>query len=495
MKIFERPLFAVIIFLFAIGNIFASSPVIMVDGYKSLRMGRGRSMLFGMHSMITNESAPQSFYFPRKDSSWKQCLNDASNRYLFLGKSENSFIGINLVGGLDYKGGESLNDTIWPGIDGGVQLQGYLDLMDFYLDARIYSEGHFAESPRSYDGEFFDYQKGKKNDGVDYVSYARYRGHLAFNTKFGRLDFARDVYHWGPGYYNNLTLNQFALPFNSLSFETKIGPLTVYSLYGDLRIDSLSTSFENTKSRNLYAHRYELSFSDIVVGMSELQIVYDNNNPWLFIPIVPLFIEKSNYTEESNNGALSFDINYRMFNFLRIYSELFIDDLQSPITLIKNEHPQDKWAWMVGLHYAKNMRVSKKNLLIGSLIEYSRIEPYVYTHFKENSAQIAHLGKPLGNPNGPNSQVVDWSIYGKYDNFIEVVLLNQWLWKGNDLGSALNDTTPPKYQSGSKRFLQGAELEYSLIPSILINTKYAYWMIECSLFYNRSVLFRFGFKF
>ena len=154
------------------------------------------------------------------------------------------------------------------------------------LDARIYMENHSADYPKSFDGEFVEFQKEENNSGVEYASYARYRGMFAINMGFGRLMLARDVFHFGPGYFNNLTLNQFALPYNTLSFEFHVGPLSVISLYGDLRIDKNSMSRKNTNDRNLYAHRYELNLGNLVLGMSETQILYNENKPWLFVPIV-----------------------------------------------------------------------------------------------------------------------------------------------------------------------------------------------------------------
>ena len=150
--------------------------------------------------------------------------------------SNRAFLATSLVGGLDYRGGESLGDTIWPGIDGGLYMRGYLDSLEFVLDARIYSEGHSAQRPKSFDGEYIDFQSEANNDGIEYVSYARYRGHLSLNMGFARCDVGRDVMHWGPGYYNNLALNQFSLPFNSMSLDLQVGPLTVVSVYGDLRL-------------------------------------------------------------------------------------------------------------------------------------------------------------------------------------------------------------------------------------------------------------------
>ena len=57
-------------------------------------------------------------------------------------------------------------------------------------------------------------------------------------------------------YYNNLALNQFSLPFNSMSLDLQVGPLTVISVYGDLRVYKGNVNEGNKNARNLYGHRY-----------------------------------------------------------------------------------------------------------------------------------------------------------------------------------------------------------------------------------------------
>ena len=93
----------------------------------------------------------------------------------------------------------------------------------------------------------------------------------------------------------------------------------------------------------------------------------------------------------------------------------FLDDLQSPTELIQNDNVQSKWAWMAGLQLARNFDFRAHLFEVGTLAEYARVEPYVYTHFKSNSAQIAHLEVPLGNQGGPNSQTIDWLLYSRVD--------------------------------------------------------------------------------
>lgn len=488
----KKMIYLFLLVLFSVSSLNAS-PVLAGERSRNLKTLEASPLLFEFHKFTTTDYR-QRFYFPQRDSAWRCNYNEQEKDALLKFSHPKSSIAASLIGGLDYRGGEAIRDTIFPAADGGVYLRGFIDSLEFMLDARIYVESHSAERPSSFDGEFVEFQKEENNSGVEYASYARYRGHLALNMGFGRLDFGRDVMHWGPGYYNNLTLNQFALPFNSLTFELQVGPLSVISFYGDLRIDKNSMSIKNKDQRHLYGHRYELDLGNLTLGMSEIQAVYDNNNVWLFVPIVPLFMEKGNFSERSNNGALSFDANYRFLEMFRLYTEFFLDDMESPISLIRNDNAEAKWAFLGGLQFGKDFQIGKHFLEVGTLAEYARVEPYVYTHFIENTAQLAHLGKPLGNQGGPNSQTIDWLVYGRLNKHWNVGLRQTWFWKGTDYGSALNDTTPNNHMKHPKSFLEGAKMQYSLTPSLAYEGQYTFFALEWTFIDNRKFYTRLGFK-
>ena len=455
---------------------------------RNLRQLDYAPMLFEYHRLTTGESR-QFFSYPRRNYDFRESFSaqnqpNAQNRaliYLADSVSGHPFaIAASPIFGVDYRGGEVLNDTIWPAFDGGLFIRGYADSVDFDLDARIYAESHTAGSkegdprkPRSFDHEVFDVQKEERG-GADYISYARYRAHLTLNYAFARLQLARDVLHFGPGYYNNLSLNQFALPYNMLLLDLTFGPLRVFSAYADLRVNSWSYSRDNLNDRNLYAHRYELALGNLTLGMSEIQVLYNENKPWLFTPVIPLFIEKGNYTERVNNGALAFDINYRLFNALRLYGEFYLDDMESPYAVYENKYSNNRWAGMLGMQLARDFLVAQHLLQAGSIAEIARVEPYTYCHYDTAQAQMAHLGLPLGNPNGPNSLAVDWTLYAQFhlgaaqtgglpsSGSIFAGLHNKWLWKGVDAGSSIDDP----YKTVEKRFVHGAPLIYTISPSI-----------------------------
>lgn len=508
-------------------NVNAASPVIETERTFNLRQLQFAPMLFEYHRQTVGEER-QYFTYPRRDTTFRKNFTETEKNALLYFDSDRGAavsghgnrmecdkadsacialakeiktkiprfaIAASVIGGIDYRGGEALRDTIWPSIDGGVFLRGFADSIDFVLDARIYDEGHSAKYPKSFDREFLEVQKEGDNSGIEYTSYARYRTHFAYNHDWLRVDFGRDALHWGPGYYNNLTLNQFAVPYNALTLDMMIGPLRVMSVYADLRVYSNSMSMANKdETRNLFCHRYELAVGNATFGISELQILYDNMKPWLFVPTAPLFMEKGNYSENSNNGSLSFDFNYRLFNTARIYTEFFLDDMESPISLVRNDNIEAKWAWMAGFQAAHDFYIKGHKLETGTIFEYARVEPYVYSHFKKNTAQIAHLGYPLGNQGGPNSRTIDWNLYARLDSHIFASVRNTWFWKGTDYGSAVNDTTPNNHLRLPKKYLSGAKLQYSLTPAVSYEGQFVSFLGEVTLIDDKKVYVRAGFK-
>ena len=471
------------------------SPVISSERTRNLRGLDYAPMLFEYHRQTVDDGR-HFFIYPRRDTTFqKDFYKNHGNAMAFFesdsASSHKFAIAVSPILGIDYKSSSALGDTIWPAIDGGLFIRGFADSLDFDLDARIYSEGHAAKKPKSYDHEVFDVQSKDRGDGgIDYVSFARYRAHLALNYSWARLQLARDVLHWGPGYYNNLSLNQFALPYNMLSLDLTFGPLRIYSVYADLRVNSWSYSKDNLNDRNLYAHRYELALKNVTFGISELQILYNENKPWLFVPVAPLFIEKGNYSERVNNGALAVDFNVQLFKLARIYGEFFLDDMESPYAVYQNRYSNNRWAAMLGLQVARDTEIKGKLLQLGTIAEIARVEPYTYCHYDTAQAQMAHLGLPLGNPNGPNSLAIDWTLYSRlfwnHSASFFFGLHNKWLWKGIDQGSDINDP----YKTVRKKFTDKAPLQYSIAPSVNYSGYHASFELELILGEIKAIFVR-----
>ena len=408
-----------------------------------------------IHHQIKSDSS-MSFVFPKYcgGNKPKICSN-----YKINYQQKKKYIGLKLIGAIEYRNFIEDGYNTRSG-EGGIIIGAKHNFMDINLDARIFGELSSNKNFPSYDREFVDKQSGEVNDLTSFASFSRYRGNMTFYFDIGIVSIARDVIHWGPGLYNNFIFNQNAIPFNHLSYQTQIGPVKVISLYGSLLIENRATSNLNQKKRDLYAHRYEFNIGkNLLLGVSEQIILYENNHPFFFVPFVPLFIEKSLIDENSNNGNLSFDLSYRMPKLGSVYSELFIDDMESPASLFTKDFIQNKWGVLMGIMAIYDI----ENFSNGVILEYARLEPYSYSHFVENTAQTAHQNYPLGNQLGPNSQVVNIKIYSRYMAKYYLSGKIDIIWKGSDIGSQINDITPRNStMEGGKTFLKGVDPYYSL---------------------------------
>ena len=138
-----------IVCLLVLATFASAQSVVGSEHNRNLRQLDYLPMLMDYHRQTVGESR-QFFTYPRRNYDFvKNFADKESNALVYyadsLGSGEGAHhfaIAASPILGLDYRGGEALGDTIWPGIDGGLYLRGYADSLDFDLDARIYSESH-----------------------------------------------------------------------------------------------------------------------------------------------------------------------------------------------------------------------------------------------------------------------------------------------------------------------------------------------------------------
>ncbi|MBF0431207.1 MAG: hypothetical protein HQK83_08020, partial [Fibrobacteria bacterium] len=175
--------------------------------------------------------------------------------------------------------------------DFGLIISGFKGPASFYLDARMFTEVS-KEIPQSYDREYIDSQSVDNSDFIAYNSFARYRSNFSYDMKWGRVTVAHDAVHWGPGLFTNLNFHQNAIPLNYLSFSTNIGPFSIISLYGQPLYQN-ARGGDISNERSLYAHRYEYAVtSNLLFSITELLFLVNYEEPFAFVPIVPLFMHK-----------------------------------------------------------------------------------------------------------------------------------------------------------------------------------------------------------
>ena len=404
-------------------------------------------------------TAPRTFILPRpcfsEGDSSRVCSEGGGWRY------EDSLraraLRVSPLGGYEYRyWGENVH-----AFELGLITDGRSGPVSFALDARMFSESHELPVHPSFDREAVDEQDETESGSVSYSSYARYRANLSYDWAWGRLSAGRDAAHWGPGMFGNLVFNQGAVPFNQITFTTRLGPITVQSLYGQLAIGSDWETNLSTDERHLYAHRYEWQpATNLLLGVSEQLVLFKQSAPFAFMPIVPLFIAKYSEKERLNNGNIAADLSWRVPGIGSAYTEFLIDDLQSPGSLF-SDFWANKWAWLAGVHAIRDLPFAA----CGAILEYARVEPWVYTHYRENTSQTLNFDQPLGNQDGPNSQSVTAKAYARGKSGWYAGLKARALWKGTGPGSSALDIHPDTLDK--KVFLSGdPDAEITAGPSL-----------------------------
>ena len=341
---------------------------------KSLRIGNPPILLNNFHSMITQKAA--------KPSSFKSLLSYADN---------NDSLFVSPLFGLGYR---LLKDDSVINSDIGFLVKGNQDIISFYLDSRIYMESHTHSEIQVWDGEMVESQNSNSGDDANltYISYARFRGGMKADTKMGVFGFKRDPLHWGPGRNSGLMFSEHSIPFNHFYYTGTIGPLSVQSIYSKLAIDGNGNGRWIHSDRNLFAHRYTLNVNEnLILGISEQLIMFEQDDFAAVVPIVPLFMLKGSGVEDNNNGSISFDISYKFSEIADIYSEFLIDDISEPTKLF-NDFWKNKWGYLGGIHLAS----SRDGIDLGVIVEYIRIEPWglysLYSKFCPSYTSRAAIG-------------------------------------------------------------------------------------------------------
>lgn len=261
--------------------------------------------------------------------------------------------------------------------------------------------------------------------GVPYNLYGRkgsssvrasdlFRGGMSAGTRHARFDLCVDYMKQGPALYFPLTFSGAAPPLTFFRTQIEIGSVDYFHTFGLLRT-------QKDKRKYFYAHRLGVSLLNrcLLLGINEVIVngstadsaqsdplrpeYYGEEHDWEWVYMIPFvpYTFAEHYLGDRDNALLSLDVEVLLPSMVRWYIEFFVDDISSPFTIFSDDFG-NKWALTLGVQYFGTLL--GKDLL--ALFEYSRIEPWVYTHFYGGSHRYTHFGRSLGSPMGPNSDAL-----------------------------------------------------------------------------------------
>jgi len=357
-------------------------------------------------------------------------------------------------------------DRIFITVVGGTVRGALKGSLGFYLNAR--------ETQQKGNRPFSSYTELNREHGLpivltdqNSVSYDETDAYLTLPCRWFQLEFGKQFHDWGPGYWGNLTLSNYAPSFEALKIKARYGHWKFVWLTGALRTDlpeySYNAPYSNTprkvrKQKYIAAHRLEFApHPRIAVGINEA-IIYGERGiePGYLIPTI-FFWSEQHYIYGDDNATIGADIAAYPLQGLKLYSEVFIDDLS--LKHFDLSRPDNKWAILGGIFLVDPFGIPDSDFRM----EYVRVEPYVYTHRIPINVYRNH-GYVLGHWISPNSDGLFSEFNYRFSRGLLATLSFRRLRHGRNIyenGEMIRNVGgdidfPIEYKSsGRKRFLDG----------------------------------------
>ena len=241
--------------------------------------------------------------------------------------------------------------------------------------------------------------KGKKADFRESVFQ------LAWANAWLRLDAGKGALDWGPGRSGNLLLTDGAPSYGLFRVQVSHGRVRYTHIAASLHarsglIDTTRRWIDNghvrifLRRKRLAAHRLEINFSKVRIGLHEAVVYGDRGFEPLYVLPVSVFAGVQNHLENRDNLMIGADVSVRPVSGLELYGAWFFDDMvKFDLDAFAN-----KFAFQLGLFWVDPVGVVDTDVRA----EYVRVEPFVYSHnFDINT--VEHYDTLLGYPTGPNA--------------------------------------------------------------------------------------------
>ena len=264
-------------------------------------------------------------------------------------------------------------------------------------------------------------------------------------------------------------------PTPYFGYQFELGPI-VYSQY------AMKLFEKKNFGKYMHVHRLDLSLpKNITLGLSETALYgstteeFPNPNEdadssgrefeWAYvIPFIP-YVFQEHLQGDQDNVSLAFDLSVKTIPNWEFYGELLWDDMKSPTSMFDDSWWGNKWAASVGVA-RDSLRI--KNTLWDWYLEYTRVEPWVYTHHKGGGYTYRSYAQSLGTDLGPNSREVYTEVNVAYpftSGFLKDALLKGGIHasavaKDTAFGGNITDMHTPESDTDKKFLAKHSTLHY-----------------------------------
>ncbi|MEN8209498.1 MAG: capsule assembly Wzi family protein [Candidatus Fermentibacteria bacterium] len=325
----------------------------------------------------------------------------------------------------------------------GATARMFVDILPgLYLDEQLSIWTGSDNAPPDY---FSPFPQGLEHGRRLYVDW----GYLGWNNDIVSLGFGRIPQRWGPGRYTQLLISDNSPPLDMLNVQ--------FNLWNTLHFTGLTSTINSDSGTYLTAHRLDISPRDnLRIGISESILYKAEGLDFAYMnPLIPWYPVQWNERVD-DNAFFSFDVSWKPFRGIETYAELLIDDIQYENT---GDRP-DKLGWTTGLS------AYSRPLELGTVIEYTRIDRYVYGQRRQCNFYLHH-GEIIGSGLGPDADRVTLSLgtSAAWPLLGELTLDHTRHGEGTvQEGWPDSASTGGTFPSGTIEYITGAELHLGWYP-------------------------------
>ncbi|MFQ5866331.1 MAG: capsule assembly Wzi family protein [bacterium] len=222
--------------------------------------------------------------------------------------------------------------------------------------------------------------------------------YVVFKLPYLQITLGKDFNYWGPGFNGTLSLSNHATSYDQVRLQAKFWRLKFTYLWAFLRtFPPILDSDGGTKPKNLVAHRLELNLARwLDIGLYETVIFGNRRFELAYVNPINLYRSAEHFLGDNDNVAMGFDLEFLLIPNVKLYGELFIDDLFT--SRLGTGWHGNKAAFLAGGYWVDAFNIPN----LDARMEYARTRPYVYSHVKDINT-YSHFSTGLGHWIGPNA--------------------------------------------------------------------------------------------
>lgn len=261
---------------------------------------------------------------------------------------------------------------------------------------------------------------------VDVAITDNVSSYLVLRLPWLDLEVGRDLIEWGPGYRGNLMLSR-----NSNYYDL----IKLMFRFKKFNFESFHAFLYSERAKYLAGHRLEIRlFKNFYFAVSEAVVYGDRDVEFLYFnPFIPI-LSSERHLGNLDNNLISVDATFFLKNRLKLYGEVLMDDFSFAKDIFHNY--VNKWGILVGGLWVDPLGLRDTEFRF----ELTRIQPYVYTHFKEINT-YTNYNNVIGHWLGPDSDDVYFELAKQAHKTLRFAV--SWEQRRRGEGNDLSKNEPP----------------------------------------------------